>query len=64
MASVASVASMASIAYRNSFATQSFRKRKWQHLLPLSLLFFFFFQKKSYFFLLLFQILLSLHPIF
>ena len=61
---MASVASMASIADRNSFAPQSFRKRKWQHLLPLRLLFFFFFKKKSYFFLLLFQILLSLHPIF
>ena len=61
---MASVASMTSIAYRNSLAPQSFRKRKWQHLLPLRLLFFFFFQKKSYFFLLLFQILLSLHPIF
>lgn len=61
---MASVASMASIAYRNSLASQSFRKRKWQHMLPLRLLFFFFFKKKSYFFLLLFQILLSLHPIF
>lgn len=44
---MASVASMASIAYRNSFAPQSFRKRKWQHLLPLRLLFFFFFKKKA-----------------
>ena len=61
---MASVASMASIADRNSLASQSFRKRKWQHMLPLRLLFFFFFKKKSYFFLLLFQILLSLHPIF
>lgn len=61
---MASVASVASIADGNSLALQSFRKRKWQHLLPLRLLFFFFFQKKSYFFLLLFQILLSLHPIF
>ena len=46
---MASVASIASIADGNSLALQSFRKRKWQHLLPLRLLFFFFFKKKKLF---------------